>query len=273
MHGLVPPVRVPFPDRFDAGLVADQDERAGAVGVQPGIGRGGRIHRRGFGRAMRLRPALRKDAPGVPLVDQQGIWGLEEEVDGIVVDLDDFGVGGNDALQVRAGALHAIDRENDVIGGEVLPLMELDALAQVKAPVQRVEDFPARRQGWLDPQVGAATDEALIDRPIDGQAEALVDLVGIDRFELALEGKAQDLRLGRGGEARAQKCGEGDCGEKREFHAPQFHELSPRVRALSTRLRQKAGMDLKQYRRQRSRRRATRTTNSQRDPPDVSIRN
>ena len=76
---LVPPVRIALPDRLHARLVADQDEGSGPVGVQAGIRRGRRVHRGGLGRAMRLRPALREDAPALPLVDQQRIRRLQDE--------------------------------------------------------------------------------------------------------------------------------------------------------------------------------------------------
>ena len=144
---LVPPVRVALPDGLHARLVADEDERSGPVGVQAGIGRGRRIHRGRLGRAMRLRPALREDAPGLPFVNQKRIGPLQQEVDGVVVDLHDLGVRGDAALEVGAGAAHALGGENDVVGGEVLAFVELDALAQMKAPMQRDRGLPSLWRG------------------------------------------------------------------------------------------------------------------------------
>ena len=84
-------------------------------------------------------------------------------------------------------------RENDVVGGKILALVEFDALAEMKAPVQRVENFPAFGEARLKLHVRSAPDESFIDGRVDAQAEALVDLIGVDRFELALEREAQDL--------------------------------------------------------------------------------
>ena len=190
---LVPPVRISLPDGLHAGLMADEDEGPRSVGVQPGVGRRRGVHRRGLRRAMRLRPALGEDAPGFPLVDQQRIWRLEQKIDGVVVDLDDLGVRRNAALEVRARAENPMRRENDVVRGEILAFVELHALAQVKAPMQRVQDLPARREARLELHVRSAPDQPLVDRPVDALAEALVDLIGVDRFKLALEREAQDL--------------------------------------------------------------------------------
>ena len=88
-------------------------------------------------------------------------------------------------------------RENDVVSGEVLAFVELDALAQMKAPMQGIEDLPARGEAGLELHVRPAPDQPLVHGPVHAQAEALVDLIGVDRFELALEREAQDLGFGR----------------------------------------------------------------------------
>ena len=190
---LVPPVRVSLPDRLHSGLVADEDEGSRSIGVQTGVGRRRGVHRRGLRRAMRLRPALGKYAPGFPLVDQQRIRRLEQKIDGVVVDLHDLRVRRKAALEVRARAEHPMRRENDVVRREILPFVELHALAQVKAPMQRVQNFPARREARLELHVRPAPDQPLVDRHVDALAEALVDLVGIDRLQFALESEPQGL--------------------------------------------------------------------------------
>ncbi len=46
---------------------------------------------------------------------------LEDEVDGVIVDLDGLSVPPQDhVLEIRALRVNALGRENDVIGGEVL---------------------------------------------------------------------------------------------------------------------------------------------------------
>ena len=94
----------------------------------------------------------------------------------------------------------AMGREDDVVGGEILTFVELHALAQMKAPVQRIKDLPARREAGLQRQVRPKPNEPFIDRPVDAEAEALVDLVRVDRLQFALKGEAQGLGFGAGRE-------------------------------------------------------------------------
>ena len=162
---LVPPIRIALPDRLHARLVADEDEGSRPVGVQPGIRRGRRVHCGGLGRAMRLGPALRKDAPALPLVDQQRVRRLQEKVDGVVVHLHDLSVRRDAALEVGAGAKHPMRREKDVVSGKILAFVELDALAQMKAPMQRIEDFPARGEARFEASCPVRAGPALRTRP------------------------------------------------------------------------------------------------------------
>ena len=221
---LVPPIRVALPYSLHAGLVTDQHERPGAVGVQRRIGRRRRVHRRRLGRAVRLRPGLGENAPGLPLIDQQRSGLLEQHVDGIVIDLHELSIAGYDALEVRAGAGDAFGREDDVVGGKVLAFVELDAFAQMKAPVQRIERFPAGGETRFELHVRAATHEALIDGFVDADAETLVNLIGIDGLELALESKPQGLGV-RGGRQRRkhEHCRERSCRQDKRFRLPHRH--------------------------------------------------
>jgi hypothetical protein len=187
--------------------MAHQHEGAGAVGVQGRVRRCRRVHGGGFGRAMLLRPFLREDAPSFPLVDEQRVRRLENEIDRGVVDLHYLGVERHAALDVRAGGADAIGREDDIVGGEILAIVEFHALAQMKAPMQRIERLPARREARLDLHVLAAPDQPFIDRPVDAEAEALVDRIGIDGLQFALESEAQGLGAGLGRE-------EGSCDDR-----------------------------------------------------------
>ena len=74
---------------------------------------------------------------------QNGIGRGQDEIDGVVVDLDDLGVGGNAGLQVGALGANAVGREHHVVGGEGIAVLEFDALAQMEAPAGRLRRFPA----------------------------------------------------------------------------------------------------------------------------------
>src|SRR6476620_8461318 len=94
---------------------------------------------------------------------QNGIWRAEDEIYGVVIDLDDLRVGGNVGLQVRAFGPNAVSGKNHVVGGEGIAVLEFDVLAQVEAPAGRLRCLPALRQCWNDLQILVARDQALID--------------------------------------------------------------------------------------------------------------
>jgi len=81
----------------------------------------------------------------------------------VVIDLDDFRVGGNVGLQVRAFGANAVGGKNDVVGREGVAVLELDALAQMEAPAGRLRRFPALRQRRDDVQILVARDQAFVD--------------------------------------------------------------------------------------------------------------
>ena len=106
--------------------------------------------------------------------------------------------------------------------------VELDAFAQMKAPVQRIESFPAGRQARFELHVRAAAHEALVDGAVDAEAEALVDLIGIDGLELALEGELKRLGVHRGRQRRTQKRGgQSDDRQHARFRFQRRHSRSP----------------------------------------------
>ena len=77
----------------------------------------------------------------------------QHEIDRVIVDLHGLHVGGRPRLDLRAWAAHALEREDDVIGREVFAAVELDALAQMEAPLQGIDDLPALGQARDDLQV------------------------------------------------------------------------------------------------------------------------
>src|SRR5207249_5576085 len=88
MLGLLPPVRVWLEHGFYAGLMALDRKGAGAVGVERRKARRSRRRRRRGHRVVVLTPLLVHDPPGIPLVMQNGIWRRQDEIHGVVVDLD-----------------------------------------------------------------------------------------------------------------------------------------------------------------------------------------
>ena len=70
---------------------------------------------------------------------------------------------GTRALDVASRGAHALGREHHVVGGEILAVVELDALAQVEAPARRLDDLPALGQAGNDLQVLVALGQPLID--------------------------------------------------------------------------------------------------------------
>ncbi len=95
---------------------------------------------------------------------QNGIRRRQDEIHGVVIDLDHLRIRSNAGRQVRALGANAVGRENYVVGGERIAVLELDALAQVEAPMGRVlHCLPAFRQAGNDLQVLVARDQPFID--------------------------------------------------------------------------------------------------------------
>ena len=193
MLRLAPPVRVGLVDGLDAGLMALDGERAGAVGVERGKARRRCRGGRGLDGVVRLGPLLVHDVPGIPLRIENGIGRGQDEVHRVVVDLDNLGAAGNAGLQVRALFLDAFRRENHVVGREGVAVLEFYALAQMEPPAGRLRCFPALRQRRDDLQVPVAGHQALEDMSEMGVGGTLVQRVGVERFEIALVGIAQGL--------------------------------------------------------------------------------
>src|SRR5436190_2911768 len=205
---LAPPTGERLEHGLHAGLVTDDGEGARTIGLEGERverGRRGGLRLRG---AVRLRPLLGEHVPGVPFGIENGIGRAQHEIDRVVVDLDGLHVGGRASLDLRAGATHPLGGEDDVVGSEVLAVVELDALAQVEAPLEGVDDLPALGQPGDDLEVLVALGETLHDIAERTQREALVQRVGIERVEVALEGVAEGLGRGwRGGEAKRKRAG------------------------------------------------------------------
>ncbi|MBA7660006.1 hypothetical protein ES703_68005 [subsurface metagenome] len=133
-------------------------EGAGAVGIERGVTWRGRRDRRRLHHVVRFCPFLVHDVPGTPQRVQNGVRRTQDEIHGVVIDLDDLRIGGDVGLQVRALGANAVGGENHVVGGEGIPVVELDALAQMEAPTGRLRSLPAFRQTRNDIQILVARD-------------------------------------------------------------------------------------------------------------------
>src|SRR4029078_13088315 len=98
-------------------------------------------------------------------------------------------------------------REDHIIGGEVLAVVELDALAQVEALLERIDDLPFLGQAGDALEVLVAVSEALHDVAHGPEGEGLVEGVGVEGVEIALEGVAEGLGCGGGLGSRERESG------------------------------------------------------------------
>ncbi len=105
---------------------------------------------------------------------------------------------------------HAVDRERDVLGGELAAVVELDALAQLVLPRRRVDRLPRRRDPRDHPRVGVHLHELVEDVLGDVVVREEVEEVRVDRRDVGRDG---DLEILRGDGRRG---GERQCGGERQ---------------------------------------------------------
>ena len=217
---LPPPRRIGTEHRLYPWLVACDHERAGAVGLERKCAeRPGSCWLR-LGGAVGLRPCLGDDEPRLPFVVQDRIGRGEHEVDRVVVDLLDLGIGRNAGFQLRAGSARAFGGEHHVIGREGRPVVERHPPAQVEAPAGRVQHLPALGEAGDDLQVLVALDQAFHHVGEEPQRDRFVERVGVERVEPALERHLQRLGCGCRGTERGiarQACGK--AGNNRKTRA------------------------------------------------------
>ena len=122
---------------------------------------------------------------------------LEDEIDGVVVDLHRRHVGGHAAFDLAVGRAQALQREDDVVGGEVFAAVELHALAQAEAPLQAVvQDLPFLGEAGHDLQVPVALGQRFHDVAERAEGERFIQRVGVERVEIALERVFEGLGVG-----------------------------------------------------------------------------
>jgi hypothetical protein len=155
-----------------------------------------------------LAPLLAQDVQGGELVRQDGERRLGLDLDRVVVDLAHFLDVVDVALQVRAFAGGALEREHHVVGGERRAVVELHALAQLEAPDRGRGLLPGGGQRRRQAQVLVAADQWLEHVAGHGQLQRLVERVRVHRQRVALVGDAHRLRLRGGGQRDERRRGE-----------------------------------------------------------------
>ena len=151
----IPPVRVALQLQWLArGPALGHAIGAGAVGVSGGIatapGLGGQYGLGSVGPcpAPVHDPCISQDAR------QQRHRFVQHDVDGVLVDASHAAHAGQHGAQRAAGAFQALQRELHVFGREWAAVMKAHALAQMEAPDDRGEQFPALGQRRFDLQPG-----------------------------------------------------------------------------------------------------------------------
>src|SRR3954451_24378960 len=95
---------------------------------------------------------------------QNEIWRSQDEIHGVVVDLDDLRILGNAGVEVGAGGRNAVRPGQDVVGSEGIDVLELEPREQMEAPAGGLlRYFPTLRQRGNDLQILVACDQAFID--------------------------------------------------------------------------------------------------------------
>ena len=113
---------------------------------------------------------------------QDGIGRGQHEIDGVVVDLDDLGIGGNAGLQVGAGGADAVGGEHDIVGGEASPLWNLTFLRRWKRHRVGSGVSQLSASAGNDLEVLVARDQTFIDMAEMGMRGGFVECVGIERL-------------------------------------------------------------------------------------------
>ena len=158
------------------------------------------VHRHGG--LVGLAPLLAHDVHEREHVGQDGERRLGFNLDGMAVDLAHFLEVVGVALHVRAFDLGAGQAEHHVIGGEGSAVVELHALAQLKAPHRGRCLLPAGSQHGGEAQVLVAAHQGFVDVARHAQLQGLVERVRVHRQGVALVGDAHSLRAGYNADCR-----------------------------------------------------------------------
>ena len=209
----IPPVRVALQLQRQAGGPAfGHAIGAGAVGVSGGIttaaGPGSQY---GLGSVGPCPASVHDPCIGQDTRQQRHRF-VQHDVDGVLVDASHAAHAGQHGAQRAAGAFQALQRELHVFGRERAAVMKAHALAQVEAPDDRGEQFPALGQRRFDLQPGRVAGQRLVDVLQHGLDLRMGLRMRIQRGDLGLGRPAQRGRAGGQGSSHQAGQQQGTAG-------------------------------------------------------------
>ena len=213
----------PVPGRLRAavGVVAHELDAVAAGEarelVRPGADRrfaGVEVLGAGAGRRL-----LRHDEHRVQVVRHHRVRRRGLQADRVAVDdllRDDRPGEGGERAGARRERRRPVDRERDVLGGELRAVAELHALAELELPGRRIDRAPRLGEAGDEPHVLVDVRERLEDVPGDVVVRRDVDEVRVDRGDV---GGHADAEVGRSRRRRGEERGEDDDGKAAGDHA------------------------------------------------------
>jgi hypothetical protein len=149
-----------------------------------------------------LAPGLGEDPERVQVLQEDRVHGRKLELDGQVVDLARLADGRGVVGDLRRRLLAALDRVDDVVGGEGRAVVELDVRPKLDPPDERRHLLPLRGEARHDRELAIAARQPLVHLPVHHVGHGLVLRVRVHGLGIALAGPAQGLRVQRGGRER-----------------------------------------------------------------------
>ena len=186
-------------------------ERAGAVGVRGGIAFFAFLRVDGVQRVVLFQPARIEDQDVGQKVVQQRVRPVQQQIDGHVV----HHLGPDKTRDVAANGRifmrGTVDRGNDILGGQILTVVEFDAFAQVIAHGGFVDLFPACGQRRFNSQIRIIAHQRLVDVVQERHGKAVGHGMGVKAVKVAVGAKAKGFGLRRAAKGQRQRRG---CGQQ-----------------------------------------------------------
>ena len=160
--------------------------------------------------------------------NKMGIGRGEHEIDRVVVDFDDLGIHWHAGLHVGAFGPDPDCGKHDVVGREVVAVVEFHAAPQVKAPPGRFWRFPALGQCRDNVQVLVTSDQPFVNMAEMGECgdfiEAYTDRATSGRPDCRIARSAPIRALRKNGRMtfKAKTVGRNNMLPLREMHATRW---------------------------------------------------
>ena len=168
--------------------VAHELEAAAADGRLAAV----EVVRRGIRRRLLRYDVDRGQVVGCQRIGRRILQAQRVRIDDLLRD-DCLGIGGEAAGAVR-DQRHAIDREHDVLGGQLGSIVEFDALAQLEFPRRVVDGLPRRRDARDHLRIGVHLHELVEDMLGNVVVGKQVEEMGVDRRDVRRD---RDLQFRR----------------------------------------------------------------------------